>query len=486
MTDRAAPAQWESEAVLDATADFVVKDVDWPDATLDTTRLCLIDALGCAMGALGDPDCMRMLTPLFSPGPGWENVPVPGTAWRLDPVTAAFDIGTAIRWLDFSDTSVVGGHPSDNLGAILAAACYASRSRQRQGRPGLTLRDVQDAMIKAYEIQGRLAQANRFDHPSVALDHVIGVKIASTAVSTHLLGGDRHAVRRALSNAFLDGQALNAYRHTPNAGTRKGWAAGDACARAIWLALRTLQGEMGYPQPLSAPTWGFEAVYLGGRPVALAQPLGHGILDRVIFKLSPCQRNASTALESAVLLRPWLAGRIDEIARIRIFTHDEVLRRINKTGPLATRAARDHSLQYIVAMALLKGAVASEDYSDDSASDPRIDGLRDRMEVIEDPAYTAGHHDPAVLSCANAVQIVLHSGDTSDRIETLYPVGDPSRRAECLPRLLDKFAGLTANHWPTQKREQVLATLSRQAGMASIRIEDWLDGLAADSQGPAG
>lgn len=470
---------WQSEAVLEAIADYVVRDVDWPDATLDTTRLCLVDAMGCAIGALDDPECVRLLTPLFPSAPGWEGVPVPGTAWRLDPVAAAFDIGTAIRWLDFSDTSIVGGHPSDNLGAILAAACHASRVRQRQGQPGLTLRDVQDAMIKAYEIQGRLAQANRFDHPSVGLDHVIGVKIASTAVATWLLGGDRDAVRRALSNAFLDGQALNAYRHTPNAGTRKGWAAGDACARAVWLALRTLQGEMGYPQPLSAPTWGFEAVHMGGRPVTLAQPLGHGILDRVIFKLSPCQRNASTALESAVLLRPWLDGRINDIARIRIFTHDEVMRRINKTGPLTTRAARDHSLQYIVATALLKGSVASEDYSDVSASDPRIDALRDKMVVIEDPAYTAGHHDPSVLSCANAVQIELRSGEISDRVETLYPMGDPSRRAECLPRLTEKFTGLTAGKWPAQQREQVLAALSQQAGMATTRVEDWLDGLAA-------
>jgi len=479
MADSALHAVRRGEAVLDGIADYVVTNVDWPDATLDTTRLCLVDALGCAIGALGDPECVRLLTPLFTPAPGWESVPVPGTAWRLDPVTAAFDIGTAIRWLDFSDTSVVGGHPSDNLGAILATACYASRLRQRQSRPALTLRDVQDAMIKAYDIQGRLAQANRFDHPSVALDHVIGVKIASTAVATWLLGGDRDAVRRALSHAFLDGQALNAYRHTPNAGTRKGWAAGDAGARAVWLALRTLQGEMGYPQPLSAPTWGFEAVHLGGRPVTLAQSLGHGILDRVIFKLSPCQRNASTALESAVALRPWLAGRIDDIARIRIFTHDEVMRRINKTGPLTTRAARDHSLQYIVATALLKGSVRSEDYSDASASDPRIDALRAKMDVMEDPAYTVGHHDPAVLSCANAVEIELRSGETSDRVETLYPMGDPSRRAECLPRLLEKFAALTADHWPAEKREQVLSGLSGQAGMASTQVEHWLDGLAA-------
>jgi 2-methylcitrate dehydratase len=479
-------AVWHSEAVIAAIADFVVTPAAWPAPTLDTTRLCLVDALGCAIGAVGDPDCARLLSPLFSPGPGWEMVPVPGTAWRLDPVTAAFDMGCAIRWLDFSDTSFVGGHPSDNLGAILAAACYGSRARQRQGLPPLTLRDVQDAMIKAYEIQGRLAQANRFDHPAVGLDHVIGVKIASTAVATHLLGGDAQAIRRALSNAFLDGQALNAYRHTPNAGTRKGWAGGDACARAIWLALRTLQGEMGYPQPMSAPVWGFEAVHLGGRPVALAQPLGHGVMDGVIFKLSPCQRNASTALESAAMLRPWLADRLDDIATIRIFTHDEAMRRINKTGPLTTRAARDHSLQYIVAIALMRGAVHSEDYSDESASHPRIDALREKMEIIEDPAYTAGHHDPAIVSCANAVQIVLRSGETSDRIETLYPMGDPTRRAECLPRLIEKFAGLTAKYWSEPQRTQVLAGLSHQSAMVSTNVEDWLDGLAADPDSPTG
>lgn len=478
MADASSSGTWQSEAVIDAIADYVMAPGAWPDTTLRTARLCLVDALGCALGALDDPDCHRLLSPLFEPSNNWEAIPVPGTPWRLDPITAAFDIGTAIRWLDFSDTSFVGGHPSDNLGAILAAACHASRSRQRQGRSALTLHDVQDAMIKAYEIQGRLAQANRFDHPSVGLDHVIGVKIASTAVCTYLLDGDRDAMRRALGNAFLDGHALNAYRHTPNAGTRKGWAGGDAGARAFWLALRAVQGEMGYPQPLSAPQWGFEAVYLGGRPVTLNQPLAHGVMDGVIFKMSPCQRNASTALESAVALRPWLDGRHAAIAHIRVFTHDEALRRINKTGPLTTRAARDHSLQYIIATALLKGSVDSDDYSDASASDPRIDALRERMEVVEDVNYTADHHDPSILSCANAVQIVLDTGETSPRVETLYPIGDPSRRAECLPQLQQKFEQLTRGCWADARRQQVLVDLNDQSRMATVRVEDWLESLA--------
>lgn len=465
------------DAVLDVIADFTASRPRWRPDTLRTAALCLADAVGCALAALDDPDCARLIGPLFAGSPPGD-VGVPGTGQWLDPVKAAFDIGTLVRWLDFSDTTFVGGHPSDNLGAILAAAAHAAARQRAAGLPAPALGDVFDAMVKAYEIQGRLAQANRFDHPSTGLDHVIGVKIAATAVATLLLGGDRDAIRRALSNAWLDGQALNAYRHTPNAGSRKGWAGGDACARALWLAGLALRGDMGYPQPLSAPTWGFEAVHLRGRPVRLALGLGSFVLDHVIFKLHPCQRNATTAVESAITLHAWLDGRQDRIARIDVRTQDEAMRRIDKAGALPNRAARDHSMQYVVAMALLNGRLGHDDYGDAVAADPRIDRLRALTHVAEDPDYSRGHHDPAVRSCANAVRVTLDDGTASPWIETRFPAGDPSRRDEALPLLAGKFHTLAARRWPPGRRRELWARLGDTAGAANWPVDEFLSSLA--------
>jgi 2-methylcitrate dehydratase len=447
------------DPILEKIADYACARPDWSAATLRTASLCLTDSVGCAAGALDDPQCARLLGPWF-PGYGCnEGVPVPGTAHLLEPVKAAFDIGVTVRWLDFSDTTFVGGHPSDNLGAILAAATHASARRLGLGQAPLTLRDVFDAMIKAYEIQGRLAAENAFDHPSIGLDQAIYVKVASTAVAAHLLGADRDAMLRALSNAWLDGHPLNAYRHTPNAGTRKGWAGGDASSRGLWLAQLAMRGDMGYPLPLSAPTWGFEAVHMQGRRVTLQAELGSFVLDNVIFKLHPCQRNASTAVESALRLRPWLAGRVDDIARITLTTQDEAMRRINKTGPLPNAAARDHSLQYIVAVALLRGALESQDYSDEGAADPRIDWLRERMTVLENPAYTRDHHDLSIRSCANGIRIELKNGEVSPLVETFYPLGDPSRRKEVAPMLTEKFNSLARRVWDERQRGELLERL---------------------------
>jgi 2-methylcitrate dehydratase len=467
-----------TDQILEQIADYASSRPDWSDATLNTAGLCLTDALGCAIASLDDPQCARLLGPWFPEYRFECGVPVPGTDFLLDPVKAAFDIGTTVRWLDFSDTTYVGGHASDNIGAILAAATHASALRERAGRPPLTMRDVFDAMIKAYEIQGRLSAANRFDMPAVGLDHVIYVKVASTAVAAHLLGADRATMLRALSNAWLDGQALNAYRHTPNAGTRKGWAGGDASSRGLWLAQLALRGDMGYPQPLSADTWGFEAVHLGGKPVKLDAELGSFVMDNVIFKLYPCQRNTTTAVESAARLRPWLDGRIYDISKITLYTQDEAMRRVNKTGPLPNRAARDHSLQYVVAIALLRGALNPDDYSDEQAADPRIDWLRERMVVIENPAYTRDHHDMAIRSCANAVQIELANGEVSPLMETSYPVGDPSRRAEATPMLTEKFHTLTRRRWSSGRRTDLLGRLLDNARLARTPVREFMSWVA--------
>jgi 2-methylcitrate dehydratase len=466
------------EKVTAQIADYASSRPDWSTATLNTAALCLADALACAISSLNDPQCTRLLGPWFPEYRVDHGVPVPGTDFLLDPVKAAFDIATLVRWLDFSDTTFTGGHASDNIGAILAAASHASARRVQAGLPPLVMRDVFDAMIKAYEIQGRLAAENRFDHPVTGLDHVIGVKIASTAVAAHLLGADHETIVRALSNAWLDGQALNAYRHTPNAGTRKGWAGGDASSRGVWLAQLAIRGDMGYPTPLSAPTWGFESVYLGGKPVTLDVPLASFVMDNVIFKLYPCQRNATTAVEGAIRLRGWLKGRISQIARITLRTQDEAMHRINKLGPLPNRAARDHSLQYVVAVALLRGRLLADDYSDEAAADPRIDWLRDRMTVIEDPGYTRDHHDMAILSCTNSIQIELSDGETSPLMEVHYPIGDASRRSEAVPMLSEKFHALTAPRWTDERRGALLERLLDNPRFANTSVGEFMSWVA--------
>lgn len=429
------------------------------DTTLRTAALCVADAIACALAALDEPACVRRLGSWVPGTTVQDGVPVWGTPHRLDPVKAACDISTMIRWLDFSDTTFTGGHPSDSIGALLAAADHASRQRRRRGEPMLTMRDVLGAMVGAYEIQGLLASENRFDHPSVGLDHVIGVKLASTAMATALLGGSEGQIAAALSNAVLDGHPLNAYRHVPNAGDRKSWAGGDAAGRGVWLALSAMRGEMGYPTPLSAPTWGFEAVYLGGRPLQLSRPLGSFVLDNVIFKLYPCQRNTTTAVESALRLHRWLAGRCEQVHRIVIHSHDEAIRRTDKTGELPNRAARDHCMQYVVAVALLHGRLVPGDYEDGIARDPRIDALRARTRMVENPAYTRDHHDLAVRSCANAVQIELEDGSLSPLEETLFPAGDPSVRDTAMPALLSKFEALTQGHRPADQGRSLFERL---------------------------
>lgn len=457
--------------LLDAITAYVVRNEPLDAAATRTAALALMDALACLAGSLADPP--SLLGPLF-PGVRGEGARVPGTALEVDPARAAFDISLLIRWLDFSDTSILGGHPSDNIGAILATAEYRSRQEMRAGRAPLLMDDVFRAMRTAYEIQGCLA-SNRLDSRDVGLDHVIYVKLASAAVAAQLMGGGARQIRSALSNAVLDGHSLNAYRHAPNIGARKGWAGADASRRGMILAAMAMKGEAGYPDPLGAETWGFETVYMAGRKLRLGRPLQDFFLDRVIFKLVPCQRNGSTAVEAAIRLHDWFRAHDFAARSIEIVTQDEAMRRIVTTGPLPNSAARDHCLQYMVAVALLNGKLTASAYSDAAAADPRIDALRACMGVTESPAYSRAHHDPAIGSCANAVRITAMDGAVSDLVEVAYPIGDPMRRDEAVPLLQAKFRDLAASLWNAGRQDEILALFADPGRLAAMMVPDFMD-----------
>ena len=404
---------------------------------LDTARLCLMDTLGCGLLALNYPACTKLLGPVVPgatmPGTGAR---VPGTSFELDPIQAAFNIGAAVRWLDFNDTWLAAewGHPSDNLGAILGVADYLSRRGEK-----LTMQDVLVAMIQAHEIQGVLALENGFNR--VGLDHVLLVRIASTAVATRLLGGTRDDLLNALSNAWIDGGALRTYRHAPNTGSRKSWAAGAATSRAVRHAFFALKGEMGYPSALSAARWGFQDVLFKGHPVKIAaQGFGTYVMEHVLFKISfPAEFHAQTAVEAAVTLHPQVAGRLAEVSRIVIETQESGKRIIDKTGPLANPADRDHCIQYMTAVGLLRGALTAEDYEDEGAADGHLDDLRDKMEVAENGDFTRDYLDPAKRSIGNAVQVFFNDGSATERVAVEYPIGHRRRRAEGIPILVQKF-----------------------------------------------
>jgi 2-methylcitrate dehydratase len=401
-----------------------------------TARYCLLDALGCALLALNYPACSKLIGPVV-PGailPGGARVP--GTAYELDPVQAAFCIGAMIRWLDFNDTWLAAewGHPSDNLGGILAVADYVARREQ----PGLVMRQVLEALIKAYEIQGVLALNHGFNR--VGLDHVLLVHVASAAVTARMLGGTREEIISAVSNAFIDGGTLRTYRHAPNTGSRKSWAAGDATSRAVRLALLARLGEMGYPSALTAPTWGFQDALFRGQPLKLAQPLGSYVIENILFKVAfPAEFHAQTAVEAALELHPQVKDRIGEIESIRLETQESGYRIINKVGPLHNPADRDHCLQYMVAVGLLKGSLTAADYEAEAAANPRIDRLRERMVVVEDPLFTADYLDAGKRSIGNSVQVFFKGGSATPKVTVEYPLGHRRRRAEGLPLLLAKF-----------------------------------------------
>jgi len=438
---------------------------------METARLSLADSMGCAMLALRFPSCTKLLGPVV-PGAGMAGgARVPGTGYELDPVRAAFNIGAMIRWLDYNDTWLAAewGHPSDNLGGILAVADYLSR----QGRD-IRVRDVLRRMIQAYEVQGVLALENGFNR--VGLDHVLLVRVATAAVAAAMLGGGRDEVVNALSNAWIDGGALRTYRHAPNTGPRKSWAAGDATSRGVWLALHSLREETSYPSALSARHWGFQDVLFRGREIRLARPLGSYVMENILFKVScPAEFHAQTAVEAAVQLHPTLKDRLDSTERIEIETQEAGKRIIDKTGPLANPADRDHCLQYMVAVALLKGGLAAEDYEDEAAADPRIDELREKMRVVENGRFTRDYLDPEKRSISNAVRVFFRDGTATARVEVEYPLGHRRRRAEAIPPLRAKFERAIAARFAPRTVEQILGLFDSDRELAAKPVREFID-----------
>jgi 2-methylcitrate dehydratase len=396
---------------------------------------------------------------------------VPGTSYELDPVTAAFNVGCIIRWLDFNDTWLAAewGHPSDNLGAILPVAEFLTRTGQKK----LTMRDVLAAMIQAHEIQGVLALTNSFNR--VGLDHVLLVRIASTAVATRLLGGTRAQIINAISNAWADGGALRVYRHAPNTGSRKSWAAGDATSRAVWHALNALKDEMGYPSVLSAKTWGFQDVLFKSKPIELSRPLGSYVMENVLFKIRcPAEFHAQTAVEAALTIHPLVRDRLDQIERIELTTHESAIRIIDKKGPLHNPADRDHCLQYMVAVGLLFGRLTAEDYEDGIASDPRLSQLRDKMVVAEDPRYSREYLEADKRAIANAVQIFFQDGSSTPKVEVEYPVGHRRRRAEGIPLLVKKAKENLGTQFNEHQVEQILSLCQDASALESTPVPDFV------------
>jgi 2-methylcitrate dehydratase len=456
---------------LAAIADYVTRPADFSAEAYDTARLCLLDSLGCALLALEFPAARRHLGPIVPGTVVPRGARVPGTAYELDPVKAAFDIGCLIRWLDYNDTWLAAewGHPSDNLGAILAVADLLGR-----GGTALTMRDVLTAMIQAHEIQGVLALANSFNR--VGLDHVVLVKVASTAVATRLLGGTRDQVIDALSQAWVDGQSLRAYRHAPNTGPRKSWAAGDATSRAVRLALMTLAGEPGLPSVLSAPRWGFCDVLTHGKPIVLAQPLGSYVMEHVLFKVAyPAEFHAQTAAEAAIRLYPHVQGRLHQVERVVLTTQESAIRIINKTGPLHNPADRDHSLQYIAAVGLIFGELTADSYEDRVAADPRIDRLREKMVVVEDTRYSREYLDSDKRSIANAVQVFFTDGTATQRIEIEYPLGHRRRRAEALPMLLQKARANLATQLAADRVEEIVGLCLDRPRLEAMAVPAFME-----------
>ena len=423
--------------------DYVLSYQITSDLAYDTARYCLMDTLGCGLQALEFPACTKMLGPLVTGMSMYRGARVPGTSYELDPVQAAFNIGTIIRWLDFNDTWLAAewGHPSDNLGGILAVADWMSRISPNEGGRKFTVRDVLTAMIQAHEIQGCLALENSFN--KVGLDHVVLVKVASTAVVGKMLGLTRDELLNAVSLAWVDGQSLRTYRHSPNAGSRKSWAAGDATSRAVRLALIAKSGEMGYPSVLSAKTWGFYDVSFKGKEFKFQRPYGSYVMENVLFKISfPAEFHSQTAVEAAVTLNAQLHAlgkTAADIKRVTIRTHEACIRIIDKQGPLNNPADRDHCIQYMVAVPLIFGGLTAEDYEDDVAKDPRIDELRAKIFCMEDANYTADYHDPEKRSIANALHVELNDGSTLPEVAVEYPIGHRLRRADGIPLLIDKF-----------------------------------------------
>ena len=444
---------------------------------IETARFDLLDTLGCGLLALRYPDCTKRLGPIVPGAVLNDGARVPGTAWQLDPVHAAFNIGAMIRWLDFNDTWLAAewGHPSDNLGGILALADYLSRTKQQR----LKISDVLKALIKAHEIQGILALENSFNR--VGLDHVLLVRLATAALATAMLGGSIEQIISAVSNAWTDGGALRLYRHAPNTGPRKSWAAGDATSRGVRLALMAVRGEMAYPSALSAKTWGFHDVLFEGKPVTLGRTLASYVMENVLFKISfPAEFHAQTAVECAFQLHDQVKNRLQEITAVVITTQESALRIIDKSGPLYNPADRDHCIQYMTAVGLIFGELTADHYEDAVARDPRIDELRDKMTCVEDPQYSKDYLDPEKRSIANAVQVFFTDGSSTAKVAVEYPIGHRRRRAEGIPLLLKKFAANLASRFPPEQCAKILRLCGDSAQLDAMPVNEFTDMFAND------
>ncbi|EKS67171.1 MULTISPECIES: bifunctional 2-methylcitrate dehydratase/aconitate hydratase [Caballeronia] len=469
----------EPDKVLVEIVDYVLDYSVDSTLALETARNCLIDTLGCGLEALSYPACTKLLGPIV-PGTIVPNgAKVPGTRFQLDPVQAAFNIGAMIRWLDFNDTWLAAewGHPSDNLGGILATADWLSRNAIASGKKPLVMKDVLIAMVKAHEIQGCIALENSFN--KVGLDHVLLVKVASTAVVGQMIGLTRDELVNAVSLAFVDGHALRTYRHAPNTGSRKSWAAGDATSRAVRLALIAKTGEMGYPSVLTAETWGFYDVLFKGNAFAFQRPYGSYVMENVLFKISfPAEFHAQTAVEAAMTLHGELkqAGKsVDDIRKITIRTHEAALRIIDKKGPLDNPADRDHCIQYMVAVPLIHGRLTAADYEDSVAQDPRIDVLRAKMECVEDPQFTKDYFDPDKRSIPNALTVEFNDGSKLAEVEVDYPIGHKRRRADGIPLLVEKFRTNLARRFPQKQQQAILAVSLDQATLEAMPVNEYVD-----------
>ncbi|MBH98952.1 MAG: 2-methylcitrate dehydratase [Rhodospirillaceae bacterium] len=466
-TQRPAP-----DDLLNEIANYVLAFEADSDLARKTARHCLMDTLGCGLLALHYPACTKLLGPIVDGAQLSNGARVPGTNYSLDPVMAAFNIGTMVRWLDFNDTwlGAEWGHPSDNLGGILAVADYLNRNN----KSSLMMSDVLTAMIKAHEIQGVLALNNSFNR--VGLDHVLLVRIATAAVVTQLLGGNKEQIINAVSNAWIDGGALRTYRHAPNTGSRKSWAAGDATSRGTLLGLMSLKNEMGYPSALTAKHWGFQDVLFKKKTIALERKLGSYVMENILFKISfPAEFHAQTAVEAAISLHPSLKDRLKEIERIEIQTQEAGVRIIDKTGPLMNPADRDHCIQYMVAIPLIHGRLTANDYEDKVAEDPEIDVLREKMQVTENKSFSIDYMDPEKRAIGNSVQVFFNDGSKTERLAIDYPVGHRRRREEGFPLLIKKFENSLLDHFDPQQAEKINKACSEQQKLESIMVKDFVD-----------
>jgi len=469
---------WDKE--LAAIADYVCDAEIDSDVAFETAHHCLMDTLACGFQALDYPACTKLLGPVVPGATLSGGARVPGTSYELEPVMAAFNIGTMIRWLDFNDTWLAAewGHPSDNLGGILAVADYLSRQNRALGKDPLTMKDVLTAMIKAHEIQGILALENSYNR--VGLDHVLLVRVATTAVVARMFGGDRGQVLNALSHAWIDGGALRTYRHAPNTGSRKSWAAGDATSRGVRLALIAMTGEMGYPAALSAKVWGYYDVLFKGNAFKFQRPYGSYVMEKILFKISfPAEFHAQTAVEAGMSLHDAVKDRIDDIEKIVIETQEAGVRIIDKTGPLDNPADRDHCIQYMVAIPLIFGRLTAADYEDNVASDPRVDALRDKMEVAENEQFTKDYFDPDKRYIGNAVQVFFNDGTNTDRIEVNFPIGHRERREEGIPALKQKFADSVSTKLAKGQWAELDAICADRDKLAATAVDDLMALLVA-------